>query len=45
MTVIENINIAYVSQELSLLSSTDADVKVFNKTEVISVLYLRETAP
>ena len=25
MTVIENINIAYVSQELSLLSSADAD--------------------
>ena len=25
MTVIENINIAYVSQDLSLLSSTDAD--------------------
>ena len=25
MTVIENINIAYVSQDLSLLSSADAD--------------------
>ena len=26
MTVIENINIAYVSQDLTLLSSADADV-------------------
>ena len=25
MTVIENINIAYISQDLSLLSSADAD--------------------
>ena len=29
MTVIENINIVYVSQDLSLLSSADADETIF----------------
>ena len=41
MTVIENINIAYVSQDLSLLSSADADgTKDLRYLSVLSQLFV-----
>ena len=39
MTVIENINVAYVSQDLSLLSSADVDTGHFKCHTMECVLY------